>query len=210
MTGSAVLSFVLVVGVLTLTPGLDTALILRTAAIGRPRGAWGVVSGIQAGTLLWGTLTAAGVSALLTASNVAYEVLRLAGAAYLVWMGVRMVVATFRGDGRVTTDPEAASAGFGRGFRRGLLTNLLNPKVGAFYVALLPQFLPAGGPQVLWGTALAGVHVVLGLLWSCVLVLLATRVRHLLSTVRAQRTLDRVAGGVIAAFGLRLALERHP
>lgn len=89
---TALWSFALVVGLLTLTPGLDTALILRTSALGRRRRAWGVVLGIQTGTLIWGTLTSLGVTALLTASRLGYETLRWAGAGYLLWMGARMLL----------------------------------------------------------------------------------------------------------------------
>src|SRR4051794_16400850 len=84
-------SFAVVVGLLTLTPGLDTALILRTAAMGRRREAWGVVLGIQTGTLVWGTLSSLGVTALLAASRTAYDAVRLVGAAYLLWLGIRML-----------------------------------------------------------------------------------------------------------------------
>ncbi|MEV4084832.1 LysE family translocator, partial [Nonomuraea fuscirosea] len=166
--------FALVVGVLTLTPGLDTALILRTAALGRHRSAWGVVLGIQTGTLMWGALTSLGVTALLTASHIAYEVLRWAGAAYLVWMGVRMLAGTFRGrtaDGEPDGHPLASGAdAMVRGFRQGLTTNLLNPKVGVFYVAVLPQFIPAQTNHLAMGVLLASVHVALGLVWSAALV----------------------------------------
>ncbi|MFE6189189.1 LysE family translocator [Streptomyces sp. NPDC056465] len=98
-TGASLWSFALVVGLLTLTPGLDTALVLRTAALGRRARAWGVVLGIQSGTLVWGALTSLGVTALITASHIAYEVLRWAGAAYLLWMAFRLVRDTFRGRG---------------------------------------------------------------------------------------------------------------
>ncbi|WP_262056775.1 LysE family translocator [Streptomyces sp. STR69] len=84
------------VGLLTVTPGLDTALILRTAGLGHRRRAWGVVLGIQSGTLIWGVLTSLGVTALLTASHLAYEVLRWAGAAYLMWMGGRLLWTSWR------------------------------------------------------------------------------------------------------------------
>lgn len=94
---SALWSFALVVGLLTLTPGLDTALVLRTSALGRRRRAWGVVLGIQTGTLVWGSFTSLGVTALLTASHLAYTALRWIGAAYLIWMRVRMLRDTFRG-----------------------------------------------------------------------------------------------------------------
>ncbi|MGA4988657.1 LysE family translocator [Nonomuraea bangladeshensis] len=209
LIGSSLWSFALVVGLLTLTPGLDTALILRTAALGRRRGAWGVVLGIQAGTLVWGALTSLGVTAVLTASHLAYEALRWAGAAYLVWMGARMLIGTFRWENPGEGDePEAAPAldSMTRGFRQGLTTNLLNPKVGAFYVAVLPQFIPAGAAPLAMGVLLASVHAALGLIWSTVLVAFARVLRERLRTTRARRLLDRITGTVIAAFGVRLAL----
>ncbi|MFD0350081.1 LysE family translocator [Kitasatospora aburaviensis] len=201
---TALWSFALVVGLLTLTPGLDTALILRTSALGHRRQAWGVVLGIQAGTLTWGTLTSAGVTALLTASQVAYEVLRWAGAAYLVWMGIGMLRS--RGDG---ADPEEGpvDGGLAHGWRRGLLTNLLNPKVGVFYVAVLPQFIPANAPHFAAGVALTCVHVVEGLIWSTVLVGFAQAVRGWLRRPAARRLMDRVTGAVVVGFGVKLALS---
>lgn len=201
---TALWSFALVVGLLTLTPGLDTALVLRTSALGRRRQAWGVVLGIQTGTLVWGTLTSAGVTALLTASQVAYEVLRWGGAAYLVWMGVGMLRS--RG-GEVAVEEEPAEGGFGYGWRRGTLTNLLNPKVGVFYVAVLPQFIPAGAPHFAAGVALTCVHVVEGVLWSTVLVGFARALRGWLRRPAARRLMDRVTGAVVVGFGVKLALS---
>ncbi|MER7844541.1 LysE family translocator [Kitasatospora sp. NPDC096077] len=200
---TALWSFALVVGLLTLTPGLDTALVLRTSALGRRRQAWGVVLGIQTGTLIWGTLTSAGVTALLTASQVAYEVLRWAGAAYLVWMGVGML--RKRGT-EAAAEEEPAEGGFRYGWRRGTLTNLLNPKVGVFYVAVLPQFIPAGAPHFAAGVALTCVHVVEGMLWSTVLVGFARVLRGWLRRPAARRLMDRVTGAVVVGFGLKLAL----
>jgi threonine/homoserine/homoserine lactone efflux protein len=231
-------SFILVVGLLTLTPGLDTALILRTAALGAPRRAWGVVLGIQGGTLVWGVLTSAGVTALLTASHVAYEVLRWAGAAYLIWLGLGMLRHARRPTSAAPSAATAAAAGpaagaaastsgaaaadasasaadavakndFFPGFRRGALTNLLNPKMGVFYVALLPQFIPSGAPTFGYGVLLACIHIMLGTVWSAVLVLLARRLRGVLQRPRARQVLDRITGTVIAGFGVRLATSSH-
>ena len=194
-------SFVVVVGLLTLTPGVDTALIVRTAAVGASRRAWGVVLGIQSGTLVWGLLTSAGITALLTASRLAYDVLRWAGACYLIWMGLSMLWAARRHRAEPLVVAEAP------GFRRGLLTNLLNPKMGAFYVALLPQFIPPGVSPLAFGVLLTCVHIMLGAAWSAVLVGLAHRLRALLRRPAARRLLDRITGTVITAFGLRLALS---
>lgn len=204
-------SFGLVVGLLTLTPGMDTALILRTAALGAPRRAWGVVLGIQSGTMIWGALAAAGVTAVLTASHLAYELLRWAGAAYLIAMGLRMIAET-RGSRRAQppAENEAPPAGddFFPGWRRGVMTNLLNPKMGVFYFALLPQFIPAGVPVLGYGLLLTGVHVVLGTAWSAVLVALAHRLRRVLRRPAVRRWMDRVTGTVITGFGVRLAAGR--
>jgi threonine/homoserine/homoserine lactone efflux protein len=230
-TTTAVWSFALVVGLLTLTPGLDTALILRTSALGSRREATGVVLGIQLGTLLWGTLSSLGVSALLTASHTAYTTLRIAGAAYLLWMGGRMLLGSLRrrggsesgdalaaerGDGGGAEDRAGVAAGAGagrwrsgglvRGLRRGMTTNLLNPKIGVFYVAVLPQFIPAHAPHLAMGLLLTCVHVTEGLLWSGVLVAFAGVLRGWLRRPVARRVLDRVTGTVVIAFGLRLAI----
>ncbi|MFI9719761.1 LysE family translocator [Streptomyces sp. NPDC052396] len=218
ITLGALGTFTLIVGLLTLTPGLDTALILRTAALGHRRRAWGVVLGIQSGTLIWGAFASLGVTALLTASHLAYEILRWAGAAYLLWMGARMLLHTRR-DRSGEAVPDASTAGpmapgaaavagntLAGGWRQGTLTNLLNPKMGAFYVALLPQFIPPGAPHLTLALLLTSVHIVLGLLWSAVLIAFTHMLRGWLRKPPAKRLLDRVTGTVIVGFGLRLAL----
>ncbi|MGG8408699.1 LysE family translocator [Streptomyces sp. 12297] len=206
---TALWSFALVVGLLTLTPGLDTAVILRTSALGRRTRAWGVVLGIQTGTLIWGTLTSLGVTALLTASHLAYEILRWAGAAYLLWMAARMIRDTFRGQGGVPEEAGVVSEAdtLAGGWRQGTLTNLLNPKVGVFYVAVLPQFIPSDAPHFSMGLLLTSIHITLGLIWSTVLIASATALGTWLRKPRARRLLDRVTGTVIGAFAVRLAVS---
>ncbi|GAA3227478.1 LysE family translocator [Nonomuraea helvata] len=197
----SVWSFAAVVALLTLTPGLDTALILRTSVLAGRRPAWGVTLGIQVGTLTWGVVTAAGLSALLSASRLGYEILRWAGVAYLVWMGLRMILAR-----QAAHDEPEQAVRFMGGFTRGLVTNLLNPKVGAFYVAVLPQFIPEGAPHAAMGLLLAGVHVAEGLLWSAVLIGFASLMSGFLRTPTVRRVLDRLTGVVIVGFGIRLAV----
>ncbi|MFC7304482.1 LysE family translocator [Streptomyces monticola] len=208
--GTALWSFALVVGLLTVTPGIDTALVLRTAALGRRRRAWGVVLGIQTGTLLWGTLTSLGLTALLTASQLAYDILRWAGAAYLLWLGGRMLWHTLRrtdpGPDDGSSDP-AAGDGLLGGWRQGTLTNLLNPKVGVFYVAVLPQFIPAGAPHFAMGVLLACVHVLLGLVWSTALIGFAHALHGWLRRPSARRLMDRVTGTAVIGLGVRLAVS---
>ena len=142
---------------------------------------------------------------LLGASELAYTLLKWAGAAYLFYLGVRMVVAP-RADASGADDPPAAGSGW---FLRGLLTNLLNPKVGAFYVSFLPQFIPAGASVPLTTLLLAAIHAALGLLWFLLLIAATRPLARALRSRRVVSVLDRLTGGVLIFFGLKLAFSRH-
>ncbi|OYX69427.1 MAG: lysine transporter LysE [Caulobacter sp. 35-67-4] len=206
-TLQALLAFSFAAFLLTITPGLDTALVLRTAATEGSRRAFAAALGIGIGCLVWGVAAACGAGALLTASEVAYTALKWAGAAYLVWIGIRMILKP-----RAAFEPGAmAPTGGGAmaSLRRGLLTNLLNPKVGVFYISFLPQFVPAGANPATFGVVLAGLHVVMGLVWAGLLIAATTPLAGLLREASVIRWLDRITGGVFIAFGLRLALERR-
>lgn len=205
---AALIGFAVVAGLMTLVPGIDTALVLRTAATqGRSR-AFAAAAGISLGVLIWGVAAALGVSALLSASQVAFNVLRWAGAAYVVWLGITLIVKAGRGDPLATQDADAAPESAWTGFRRGLLTNLLNPKIGVFYVAVLPQFVPDDVPAALAGGALALVHVAEGMAWFTVLILATHLLRRWLSRRSVQKWIDRITGGVLIGFGVKLALSR--
>jgi threonine/homoserine/homoserine lactone efflux protein len=203
--GVAVLSFAVVATALTVTPGLDTALVLRAALTRGRSEAAATGAGIVAGLFVWGAAAAVGVSALLTASELAYDMLRYAGAAYLVWFGVRLLVRALR-PGPAAEEPHGAAADSPwRAIRTGLATNLLNPKVGVFYVALLPQFLPAGSDPLLVGLLLAGVHALLSVVWFALLIALATVLSRWLRRPATVRAIDGVTGVTLLGFGARLA-----
>jgi threonine/homoserine/homoserine lactone efflux protein len=202
---AAVLSFAVVAMALTVTPGLDTALVLRAALTRSRRVATATAGGIVAGLFVWGAAAAVGVSALLTASEPAYDVLRYAGAAYLVWFGFRLLVRALRpGPARVGPDGVAGGSAW-RAARTGLTTNLLNPKVGVFYAALLPQFLPADSDPLLVGLLLAGVHAVLSVVWFALLIGLASVLGRWLRRPATVRAIDGVTGATLVGFGVRLA-----
>ena len=210
---SAVLSFALVAGLVTVMPGLDTALVLRAALRSGPRPAFATAVGIGTGALAWGAAAAVGVSALLTASHLAYTGLRIIGAGYMVWLGVGFLREAVTGSASnlpLTTaaEPENQWAGLGSAWRRGLLTNLLNPKIGAFYVAVLPQFIPEHTSALAMGLLLAFVHDLEGMLWFSVLIVGVHRMRALLERRRAQQMVDGMTGSVLIGFGLRLGLSR--
>ncbi|MTD16826.1 LysE family translocator [Nakamurella sp. YIM 132087] len=205
----AVLSFAVVAGLLTITPGLDTALVLRSALTQGRAPAFATALGVGTGALIWGAAAAVGVSALLTAWTVAFTILKIVGAAYMLFLGGRLLWAAVRG----TADPAPVDAGpvarsAWTGWRRGMLTNLLNPKVGAFYVAVLPQFLPPDVPHLWMGLLLAFVHTVLGMIWFTGVILGASSVRRWLTRRSAQRTIDGGTGAVLVGFGVKLALTR--
>lgn len=192
---------------LTITPGVDTALTLRAATLA-PRRGWGVAIGVQLGVLLWGSVSAAGVSALLASAPAVMDAVRLAGAAYLIWVGGRLLWSALRSGTPESVLPPSSGTGFLGGLRQGFVTNLLNPKIAAFYLAVLPQFVPTTGSPLGWGAALAGVHALLGVVWLGVLVLLVGTVRRWLARRRVQRAIDGVAGTAIAGFGVALAVQR--
>ena len=203
---AAVLGFAVVAAALTVTPGLDTALVLRAALTRSRREAAATAAGIVAGLFVWGAAAAVGVSALLTASELAYDVLRWAGAAYLAGYGIRLLVRSLRRTPG-NEQPDGADGGSAwRAVRLGLTTNLLNPKVGVFYAALLPQFLPSGSDPLLTGLLLAGVHGLLSAVWFAGLILLAGALSRWLRRPATVRMIDGVTGVTLVGFGVRLAV----
>lgn len=210
---TAVLSFALVAGLLTLVPGLDTALVLRSS-ISKSRGfAFATALGISTGAMIWGIAAAVGVSALLAASEFAYRVLTLAGAAYMVWLGASLLWKSLRKD-KVPATPagEAAELSSGKnelfkGWLTGTGTNLLNPKVGVFYIATIPQFIPAGASPLLMGVLLAGVHCLLSMVWFTLLIFGTGYAARWLKDARSIRIIDSITGTVLVGFGVKLALE---
>jgi threonine/homoserine/homoserine lactone efflux protein len=200
------LVFLGVVALLTITPGADMAMISRSVLTGGRRDAFATTLGICAGCLVWAIVSAAGVAALLAASQTAYDALRLVGAAYLVWLGVQSLLAARRGDHAA---PERAGVRRPSPFRQGLLTNLFNPKIAVFYSTFLPQFIAPGDPALLLSMLLAGVHIGLGLVWLTGYAWLLDRTVTAFRGSRVRRALDALTGAVLVALGLRLAAERR-
>jgi threonine/homoserine/homoserine lactone efflux protein len=174
--------------------------------MGGRRDAFLTTLGILAGCLVWAVVSAAGVAAVLAASKTAYDILRLAGAAYLVWLGVQSLLAARRGDHRATEEarPRRSSP-----FRQGLLTNLFNPKIAIFYSTFLPQFIGPGDPALLLSLLLAGVHIAFGLVWLTAYAWLLDRALSAFKSSGVRRALDALTGTVLVALGLRLAAERR-
>jgi threonine/homoserine/homoserine lactone efflux protein len=217
-------SFAVVAGLVTIIPGIDTALVVRTTVTqGRRRG-FAAAFGINTGVLVWGAAAAVGVSALLAASQLAYDVVRAAGAAYLVWLGTTMLWRTWTRRGTAVRGTEHHGTASGdatdaqpvtsrpqesvvRTWLRGATANLLNPKIGAFYLAMLPQFIPAHASHLLMGLALAGIHDAECVIWFTALISAVHFARGFLDSNRVHKIMDRITGTVLIGFGLKLALS---
>ncbi|MDQ2749261.1 MAG: LysE family translocator [Actinomycetota bacterium] len=190
--------FLLVGLVVTLTPGPATALILRVAARDGRRAALGAVAGNSIGVLVWAGLSAVGVSSLILASQIAYDVLRVGGAVVLVALGVRSIL--HRGD-------DGADAPRGRhGWRSGLITSVANPKLAVFFIALFPQFLSPHAAVLPAALAMAAVIVAYDVLWFSALAYAVDRAGTLLRP-RVRRTMERGTGAVMVGLGVSIAAE---
>jgi threonine/homoserine/homoserine lactone efflux protein len=211
----ALVAFTLAAALLTITPGLDTALVLRTAAVEGPRRAILAGAGICAGCLAWGLAASAGLGALLAASQVGYRTLQIVGACYLVFLGTKMVLRKYAPleeteNSLSAAKTETAVSGSATGwFFRGLLTNLLNPKVGIFYVTFLPQFIPARVSVTPFSMLLASMHTTETVLWFALLICATRPLSRWLQRRRVAQALDRVTGAVLIGFGVGLVLDHH-
>jgi threonine/homoserine/homoserine lactone efflux protein len=195
----SVWEFLLVALVVTLTPGPATALVLRVAARDGRAAALGTVAGNSVGVLMWATLSALGVSSLILASQVAYDVLRLTGAAVLVVLGLRSLLRR-HSDAPVTAPPRLT------GWKIGLITSGANPKLAVFFIALFPQFLSPGSAVLPAALAMGAVIVLYDVIWFSLLAWGVDRVGRVFRP-RIRRALERTTGGVMIALGLSVAAE---
>jgi threonine/homoserine/homoserine lactone efflux protein len=192
------------------TPGPDTALTIRNTLLGGRQAGIATAFGVVGGQAVWALATSLGVVALLLASEPAFAAVRIAGAAYLVYLGVQTLLAAWRGhswrlagggEGKPALAPRVAA-------RQGLVSNLGNPKMAAFFPSLLPQFVPAGeaafAPLLLLGL----LFCTMTLVWLTAYAVVVSRAQGFLRRTGVKRALEAVTGAVLVALGLRLAAER--
>ena len=207
---AAFAAFALVAALLTVTPGVDTLLVLRITAAADRRAGLVAGAGILTGLMAWACAAGLGVAALLAASSTAYTVLKIAGACYLAGLGGWLLWRARRGPSDAPGATPATALSLRRSYSQGLITNLLNPKIGVFYVTLLPQFVVPGQPVLLICLGLALVHVALGVLWFLAVTWLAARLGAALRRSSLRRGLDAVTGTIFVGFAARLALSSRP
>jgi threonine/homoserine/homoserine lactone efflux protein len=209
MTWSTILSFLAVALLAYVTPGPDWFVVMRHASRER-RSGYAAALGVQSGLVVHMTAAALGVAAILLASAEAFTVLKLVGAAYLVYLGVQSLVRAGRSSAAAGADPAHPVAPAWAIYRQAFLANVLNPKAALFFVAVLPQFLDTSrsvAPQVF---LLGGLDIVLGLVWWALFTNVVGRVKRALGRDRTSRIVDRVAGVALIGLGGALAFVHPP
>jgi len=187
-------AFVGIAAVVICTPGPDTALIVRNTLFGGRVNGVRTAAGIFTGNAIWTLAASAGIAALVAASHPLFTALRIAGAAYLVWLGV----STLRGHRGIDVRPRPGS-----GYRQGILSNLGNPKIAVFFTSLLPQFGSDFGGMLAFGL----LFCTMGATWLTGYALVTARARAIMLRPRVRRALDMLTGLTLVGFGARLASE---
>ncbi len=204
---SQLLLFAGISALLAITPGPDMAVVTKNALAHGRRGVLLTTTGIALALLVWVTATAVGLAALLRASTHLFSVLKLIGAAYLAYLGLRALIESRHRPAAFLAGSAPAAAG-GAIFRQGLLSALFNPKLGVFFVTFLPQFVAPGQAVLPRLLQLGLVFALIGWSWMNVYGLLVTRIRERITAPRVRQWMERATGVVLLGFGARLALER--
>ena len=207
----ALVSFTFAAVLIVLLPGPDSLVVVRGLVRGGRRTGASTAAGVLCGLAVWVAAATLGLSALLRASEVGYDVLKVLGACYLVWIGVASLMsirrtaadATASGDGPMAPAPLLGGSGFAAGF----LTDILNPKVGVFFISFLPGFVP-GHYSVGWTTlAFGALFTALTAVYFVGLIVVSGTIATWMKVPRIRRRLDALTGLVLVGFGLRLATE---
>ncbi|MEU1819153.1 LysE family translocator [Streptomyces roseifaciens] len=220
---AAILGFTLFSLLVAMAPGPDTLLVLRNCLRGGRRTGSATALGAAVGSLAWGVAAAFGLAAALQRWDAAFTVVRLAGAAYLVFLGAQALWAhrprrggdsaasgATGGSGAAALQEQVSAAPApraGEAFRQGLLSCLLNPKVGVFFVAVVPQFLPEGGSPFGVTLLFGVIDAVVAAAWMLLVAVCAARMITWLRRPRVSRNLERATGGVLVALGIGTAAE---
>ena len=208
MTDAQFVAFMVAITLLTISPGVDTLLVLRNTS----RGGWkdGVISslGICSGLFVHATVSAVGISVILLQSAWAFGLLKLAGALYLVWLGIQSLRSLGASPLKGEIPVKSIDFNWLRSIREGLLSNVLNPKPIVFYMAFLPQFINPDDDLLLQSLRLAGIHFLIGMAWLSALTLLLYRIKDWGAGARIEKVLQGVTGGVMVGLGVSMALSK--
>jgi threonine/homoserine/homoserine lactone efflux protein len=202
------LAFAGVAALVIVTPGQDTALTIRNTLAGGRRAGVFTALGVVSGQLAWTLATSAGLAALLVASEPAFRALRLAGAAYLLYLGTRSLLSALRGSHGHAALPAGRSTALSA-YRQGLISNLGNAKIAVFFTSLLPQFVPAGEATFGRLLPLGVLFAAMTLVWLSAYAVAVARAGDVLRRERSRRTLDALLGTVLVGLAARLAVTER-
>ena len=200
------LAFIGVVQLAAMSPGPDFVLVTRHAALSGRRAGVSAALGIACGVFAWAVVAAFGVAALLAASAVAFSIVKLAGAAYLAYLGVKSLRAAIRGGSAALAQARTRTVSSWVAFRQGLVTNLLNPKAAVFFIALMPQFV-SGDPRLGPTMLLSIIAVAITVVWFSTLATIVGALRRVFASARVRRALDAITGTVLIALGIRIVTQ---
>lgn len=203
-------AYLLAITLLTITPGVDTLLVMRNTGRGGLKDGCVTSVGICSGLFIHATLSALGISVLLVETAWAFLLLKALGACYLVWLGIaslRQALSRRTSGADLARAPAVPQSSLSGAFREGLLSNVLNPKTALFYMALLPQFIDPAGNAFQQSLVLASVHFVLAMVWQCGLAWVVVRFRGLSASQKLRRALHGLTGGFFVAIGAKLAVS---
>lgn len=202
-------SFLVAITLLTVTPGVDTLLVIRNASRGGLRDGVLTSVAICAGLFVHALVSSAGISLILLQSAWAFSALKLIGAAYLIWLGMKSLLSARRARGlEVDVKVIRQHVSVWQPLREGFLSNVLNPKTVVFYMAFLPQFIAPTDPAVLKSLWLAGIHFVIANIWQISVALMVGGAGRWLAKPHVSRWMEGITGSVMVLLGARLALSR--
>ncbi|MDA3904369.1 MAG: LysE family translocator [Desulfuromusa sp.] len=205
-------TFFIAITLLTLFPGVDSLLVVRNTSRGGWKDGIATSTGICSGLFVHALVSAFGISALLLQSAVAFNVLKLVGGGYLVWLGGCSLWHAVRGNNPVRLEIQPVMARkfqLQRSLREGFVCNVFNPKTLLFYMAFLPQFIDPGRSPVLQSMFMAAVHFIIAMIYQGILTVLVCRVRGWFKSNRLGRLASGLTGLVLVSFGLRIFLEKR-
>lgn len=204
-------AFLLAITLLTLTPGIDTVLVIKNAS--RSGGRDGVVTslGICLGLFVHATFSAVGISAILLQSAELFMAVKWVGAGYLIWLGVSALKAALKGDASVAIDATGLKmSNLTRSLKEGFLSNVLNPKTAVFYLAFLPQFIDPQYSPFAQAMSMAAIHFIIAMVWQCGLAGAVSSAKRFFASSTAMRWMEGVSGSVLVFLGSKLLLDDDP
>ncbi|WP_319761551.1 LysE family translocator [Maridesulfovibrio sp.] len=205
---SLTLAFIPVAAILTITPGSDTMLVVNNTLTRSTADGLCTVAGINAGLLIHALASALGLSMILMNSATAFEMVKMAGAFYIIFLGIQSL-RNSRKQEETEIPSGRCSKGIAASIREGFLTNVLNPKVAVFYLALLPQFISPGESILRQSLLLMTIHFSMGIIWFSFVTLALGRIRHLVSGSKFKKRLEVLSGVVFIALGLKMDLTKN-